>query len=186
MYFVFLRNFRENVARINCIILSQLTKGCNFMMDDKFFVFLSSFSNYVANFPSDNLLSDQFDQIATSIMEILSINNFATMSQDIFDELLHATIINDDDYYNTDNCGIEDKKLEFVLNLTSVNVYSSEASNYVLECNDMKLIYNIVYNIQDTRFKGIFPFFDVEFIYNQNELLDEFLKQKIIRRNLHQ
>ena len=148
------------------------------MIDSKFFPFLNSFSNYVTQFPSNNICSSQFDQISTGIMEILAVNKFATMSRDIFDELLNGTLMSDDENCDTD----EDKKLEFVLNLTSINIYSSEAALYMLECKDMELVYDVVYNTQDTRFKGLFPFFDVEFIYNQDKLLDEFIKHKIVTR----
>jgi len=146
------------------------------MIDNKFFTFLKSFNDYVAQFSSNNVCRGQFDQIASAIMEILAINKFATMSRDIFDELLNGTLFSDYECEDTD----EDKRLEFVLNLTSVNIYSSEASLYTLECEDMDRVYDVVYNAQDTRFKGIFPFFDVEFIYSQDKLLGEFLKHKIL------
>ncbi len=148
------------------------------MIDSKFFTFLNSFTDYVTEFPSNNICSIQFDQISTGIMEILAVNKFATMSRDIFDELLHGTLMSDDTCCGTN----EDKKLEFVLNLTSVNIYSSDAALYTLECEDMDRVYNVVHSVQDTRFKGIFPFFDVEFICNQDKLLDEFIKHKIIMR----
>ena len=75
-------------------------------------------------------------------MVILAVNKFATMSRDIFDELLHGTLMSDDEYCDTNKCSIEGKKLEFVLNLTSVNIYSSEAALYTLECEGMERVYN--------------------------------------------
>jgi len=153
------------------------------MIDNKFFTFLKSFNDYVLQFSSDNVCRGQFDQIASGIMEILGVNKFATMSRDIFDELLRGTLTGDGGYCDTDNFPIVDKKTEFVLNLTSVNIYSSEASLYTLECEDMDRVYDVVYNARDPRFKGIFPFFDVEFIYNQDKLLDEFIKHKILLAN---
>jgi len=152
------------------------------MIDNKFFAFLRSFNDYVAQFPDDNTYKTQFDDIASGVMEILAANKFATMSRDIFDELAHRTLVSENVYSDTNSCSIKDKT-EFVLSLPSVNVHSSEATLYKLECEDMDHVYNVVHKAQDTRFKGAFPFFNVEFIYSQDQLLDEFKRHKIITAN---